>query len=340
VDPNTFASNPLVTALYANPKNMHSVYVEQFNLIAQKEVRATVFTVGYVGELGRQLILQPNWNLPAPPGAGNPTPAYRFATQLPYITTITLSRNGGVSSYHALQTSVQRRYAGGLTLNANYTYARNLTNSFNGSGSTNPLQLIPSRPDYDYGNADIDIRHRAAISVNYAIPFGRNFHGLAAQAAKGWQVNSIAYWQTGLPFTVTNQNAQIRLPGVTTDRPNQLRSAKLANASITKWFDTTAFQAQTPGTAGNEGRNQLYGPRDRRIDLSLFKDFPIHETLKLQFRAEGYNITNTPNFALPTSAFTSTATGFASPTSAFGTISSTAGNEIPRQYQFALKMTF
>lgn len=115
------------------------------------------------------------------------------------------------------------------------------------------------------------------------------------------------------------------------DRPNQIASASVANPAISNWFNTAAFAAQTLGTAGSEGRNALYGPHSRSIDLSMLKTFTIAEQWRLQFRAECFNIANVTNFAAPNSSFGSPA---------FGVISATALNAAPRQFQFALKLLF
>lgn len=340
VDADTFASNPQVTALSANPINLRQTYVEQFNLMLQKEIGANVITVGYVGELGRRMQFQPNADLPAPPGAGNPTPAYKYQAQLPYVNTITYTYGAAESSYHAMQASFQRRYSGGLTVNANYTYARGLTDSFDGGGGyTDPYGLLPTDVRYDYGNSDIDVRHRISMSLDYALPFGKSLKGATGYLARGWQVNSLAYWQTGTPITVENGDPQINLPGVSADRPNQIASTRLSNPSIHEFFNVAAFEPQTLGTPGDEGRNQIYGPHDRRVDVSLFKDFPVREGVIMQFRAECYNISNTPNYAEPNAEF-SLASGVPAPGGTFGAISGTAQNEVPRQFQFALKLHF
>jgi hypothetical protein len=146
----------------------------------------------------------------------------------------------------------------------------------------------------------------------------------------GWQVNAVAFYQTGLPFTVTNGAARMNTGG--TDRPNMTGDPELPGSERTlgRWFDTSVFQAQPQFTAGNSPATTMHGPPHRRIDLSLFKDFGLRADWRLQFRAEVYNVTNIANFANPNSTFGSPA---------FGTISST-GNSIPRQMQFAVKLIF
>jgi hypothetical protein len=105
----------------------------------------------------------------------------------------------------------------------------------------------------------------------------------------------------------------------------------LSGASVAQWFNTGAFQAQPAFTIGNVGRNILTGPRSRHLDLSFFKTFMLNERLRLQFRAEGFNVTNTANFALPNAAIN---------TPGFGSISQLQYLATPRQIQIALKLLF
>lgn len=170
-------------------------------------------------------------------------------------------------------------------------------------------------------------------------------------------MNLLAFWQSGVPFTVLDGVAPV--PSnvsnlVTTDRPNVVsgQSYYPSNRSFTNWINVGAFTAQPAGQVGNETRAQLYGPTQRSADFSLFKDFPIRENMKLQFRAEVYNITNTENFGQPNITITkwsSTVSGFntgapgASPilgAGGFGQITASNAALNPRQYQFALKLIF
>ena len=120
-------------------------------------------------------------------------------------------------------------------------------------------------------------------------------------------MNAIAFWQSGEPYTVTDGQNLINLPNITSDRPNQIsgQSCQASNPSIHDWINYNAFQQQPIGNPGNEGRAQCYGPQWRGLDFSVFKDFTFAEKYKLSFRAEAYNITNTPNFALPNAAISS-----------------------------------
>ena len=164
------------------------------------------------------------------------------------------------------------------------------------------------------------------LSAIYELPFLKNRNGLVATALGGWETTSILTAQSGTAFT----------PTISTDpantgqskRPNRTGSGGLANPTINGWFDLTAFQVPAPFTYGNSGINILRGPRSINWDFGLFKNFRLAERVRLQFRAEFFNFTNTPHFGGPTVNIQSPAAGKIL----------SAGT--PRQIQFALKLMF
>jgi hypothetical protein len=354
-------------------KNFNTSYVQEFNLMVQEQLGANVVTVGGVGELGRHMLFQPNVNIPNPNGpypsdgtTGPPAPpALLTATSLPNVGTVNMDSPAGTTNYYGLQAVFARRFTKGLAFNANYTWAHGLSDAVSGSAGLSTTGLIATNPHYDYGNSAVDIRHRIAINWNYAIPLGDGTHGLRAVAEKGWTWNALIFWQTGQPFTVTdawtnaNGVAQINLPTVTSDRPSVTgKQFRTADPSISGWLSPAAFTPQQPGTAGDEASGQLSGPHTRRADVSFFKNFDLPEKMNLQFRAECFNISNTPNFAIPNATISAWEPGpghtastpiskvgllpgdIPDTTTGFGTITSTAYNINPRQMQFALKLTF
>ena len=336
------ATANLSGALISRGLNQPDGYLEQFNLLLQKEYRGTVFTAGYVAELGRHIFDQiPNIDLPAPAPGATP-PALVYAAQLPRVTSIDYVGNFGASSYNSFQTSLERRVTHGLTANINYTYAHNLDDVFqifdgDGSVTTAGFGNLPSQVStYDYGNSPIDLKSRIAGFFSYDIPFGKSGSHLYKAVAGGLRFNGVGFWQTGTPFTVTsavtqaNGLAYINLPFVTSDKPNVVGPIA-GNHSLSQFFNTSAFAQQAVGTAGNERRNQVFGPNLRRGDLSLFKTIPIREAVHLELRAECFNSTNPPNFAQPNPVLGN---------AAFGSITSTVFNYSGRQFQFAGRFSF
>ena len=226
--------------------------------------------------------------------------------------------------------------------------------------------LRPYDRSYDWGNSDIGIKHRISFRTNYELPFGKNASGVKKIITGGWQANMMAYVQTGIPFSVLNtvtpfnSNVSNLIPA---DRPNVVAGQSYApdNQNYLNWINPLKFSAPAIGQIGNESRAQLYGPPARTADVSIFKDFQLREKLKLQFRAEVYNITNTVNFNQPNINITQWSSrvgvipGFnnnqpfntgapgANPVAGaggFGQITSSNLSMNPRQYQFALKLLF
>jgi hypothetical protein len=308
--------------------------MRQYSLTFERRVGPVTASVGYVGVQGVNLPSTTYYNVPDPTGPvapGTPAPPLLYHEQLPNVTLIDWYRNNGRSNYNSLQTSLRYQPKASLSFNMNYTWSHNLDNVANGS-NLGAQGYVKDDLNYDYGNAPLDIRHHIAGVGTYQLPFGHNLRGIEGILAKGWQGNLLGYWQTGMPVTVSNGSPRVNLPNITSDRPNQLGDASLGGkSSIKRFFDTTKFAPQTLGTLGTAREGSLFGPRDRRLDLSLFKSFTIYRESALQFRWEVFNVTNTPNFGGPDSGLTD---------ANFGEITSTRPQEYPRQMQFALKFSF
>jgi hypothetical protein len=147
-----------------------------------------------------------------------------------------------------------------------------------------------------------------------------------------WQVNGIFYAETGTPFTPLADATPCNCPG-NNNYADTLRSAKILGGvgPGQKWFDVTSFAAPGPNRFGSAGRNSIRGPSLINYDFSVFRTFPIRERVKIEFRSEFYNLTNTPHFANPSNNIN---------TGNFGEITSTLSGYGNRQIQFALRATF
>lgn len=331
----------------------------QYSVTVEKEIVGNVLSVAWVGNKADRLSrVVPNGDLPNPPmtagGCGVtstitlPNPCQPYYNAIPLVASLNnYNTHDGTSNYNALQVTFQRRFSKGLTASGNYTWAHALNNtgSPNGGPQASLIGLWPSNwQTYDYGNSEFDIRHRVALTANYELPFAKSLKGPAGLIASGWQVNGIYSYLTGQPFEVRDAKPQSNI-GYSADRPNALPASSSFGSTLDQFFDTSAFAMQAWGTPGNEGRSPLHGPSQRRLDISVFKDFPIKEGMKLQFRCEMFNITNSPSFAVPgisISGWTSTNPATAVPTQAgnFGKITSTSQFYTPRDIQFALKLLF
>lgn len=342
------ATNPSGSVTAALDTHFRSTYIEQFNLTAEREFGGFVGTLSYVGELGRHVAyylsdyntVTPSICTFTPTAAGCPS-GYnfnnyrRFHATVPNVTSIPYLTSNAISNYHAMQAVVKRRFNKGLDLQVAYTLARLLddaetisNNGGNGFGS-----LAENIPTLEYGNGNLDVRHRVTGTFNYVLPFGQKAHGFAGILARGWQANGLIVWNTGMPFSVTNANNRSGTRPSTTnsDRPNMTGSGKVSQPTISRWFNTNDFVAQPVATFGNERRNQLYGPGLQRVDLSLFKNFDITERFKLEFRTEAFNVLNTTQFTNPTASLGNALNG---------QITSTSNAYNPRLIQFAARVKF
>ena len=381
------------TSIIGVPINQQEAYLEQFNLQLQKEFGGNVVSVGYVGELGRHAEINgaPENQPTNPLLAGTPPLTLGGTTPLgtlpgfAYLKTVGLTEanNWGTSAYNGLQASFVRRFSHGLTTNVNYTWSKTMSDinsnacvssyfatptpcfvdTSNGTGATAPAHVFGFQ-HYAWGNDLLDTPDRITWGVNYQLPFGKSMTGVEGQLFKGWGVNTSGAWQTGLPVTAITAAANTSQLSPT-QYLDQIGSGKLSNPTIHDWFKLTDFVqpatitaaiAGTPvnvGTLGNQRVGQIFGPHQKRVDASLFKDFPIKEQIRLQFRAEVFNLLNQTNFGAPTAsiAFTNNcAVGVlncpGAPVTLSGTRSTTgqinamSTNWNQREIQFALKLIF
>lgn len=301
-------------------------YTQQWNASVQQELpMAMSLTAAYVGTRGTKLQGFPDINQ-AVPGAGPVSSRRPF----PRFDAISGIQTRFDSIYHGLQVTGERRFHSGVNFLIGYTYSHVIDNTSQ-FGDVMDLRNIA----LDRGNAEFDVRHRLVASWVYELPF--RAAGPARHLVQGWQLNGILSLYDGLPLTINSSSNTLNTGRGT--RADRLRSGELPNSQRTlqRWFDTQAFTAPGQQRFGNSGRNILRGPGTKQLDFSLFKEFRFSENQArwLEFRAEFFNLTNTPQFNNPN-------TTFGSP--GFGSISS-AGSPLTlqrtaRQIQFALKLYF
>lgn len=300
-----------------------------YNLTLEREVAAGwMARVGYVGSTATKdrstITLNPAIYTPGGP-TGNPD-ARRRLKEFGEIEQFVQNRD---SQYHSMQLSLNRRYADGFTVRANYTLA-------DLQGTIGGPELAPFfHPQLDqivdtlrHGRLDTLRRHRFVTSWVYDIPGPDD--GVAGTVIGGWQVTGIYQWQTGQPLTIVSgrDNAGWGLGDNRAIKTGQPFDPP-AGSDRTVWFNRAAFAVNPNGTFGETLRGEFFGPSRSILDLGLFKNFRFNNDMNVQFRAEFFNALNRVNFNNPGTNVSSS--------SAFGRI--TAADD-PRIMQFGLKFVF
>jgi hypothetical protein len=324
---------------FANPYDRRTTYSWQYMFNIQRELPMnTLFEVGYLGSVSRHLeaLRAVNEAIPADPAVDR-RPIFE-RSPFPNFGRIQLVDNGGNGSYNSLGVKLTKRYSNGITYLVSYTWAKSIDTATairNQGGDT----LFPQNSycrACEKARSSHDTRHRFVTSALWDLPFGKGRkyaieNAVANGILGGWQLGSILTLQTGFPITVTNgQDASNT--GAFFDRPDSTgRNAALPRGQQdpARFFDTSAFTRNRPGTHGNVGRNTLTGPGIIGWDFSLLKNFNFTESTYLQYRFEAFNFPNHPNWGNPN---TNIASG------AFGTITGTRTNM--RNLQMALKLVF
>jgi hypothetical protein len=205
----------------------------------------------------------------------------------------------GTTNYNSLQARMRANLPG-VSLTAGYTFAKNLgfivPSSVQGGAAMPWLYRT-----YDYGPLPFDISHNLQVTAVAEVPFGKNKRWLSSGKAGlvlgGWQVSALFSRFTGRPFSVVANATSL----------NAVNSFQFANCistphqtgDIYQWYDVSAFAAPSNGTFGNCGQNVLRGPGLINADAGLERRFPIKERFAFRFRAEMFNLSNTPHHASP-----------------------------------------
>jgi hypothetical protein len=286
--------------LRANDPHLRNGYVQQWNLTIQRSfARDWVFEVGYVGNRGTKLTRFWNGNQPHLPGT-----SATLASRRPYpqYSDIEYMDSGGSSSYHALQTRLEKRFSSGLTLLHSFTYGRGLSNV----GAWNdPNGSLTPQNAYDFRSekalAENIVKFNSVTSWIYQLPFGRG-RRLMSQAPRlvedllgNWEFGGIWNWRTGLPVTIGSDScgANCQMGGQRTIRGDVVPGvrATVDNPSADQWFNKAAFVTQST-VFGTAGRDTIWGPGLQQWDFTFAKTLKLAEQRSLQFRGELFNALN------------------------------------------------
>jgi hypothetical protein len=330
--PPTLGVDPPVQFWLLDP-NLRLPYTRQWNLAWEQAVGSKQsVTVGYVGATGRRLLLARLYNQPL---AEWPTAS----------TFLLIQRNQGESSYHGLQVQYQRRLHRGVQALASYTLSRARDN-----GSTDDAVLLPAGQsalrEQQWAPSAFDVRHLFSAALTAEVPRLPG-PGVLRALTKDWSVDLLVRAQSGFPTTpLTNQ----RIAGLDIfflQRPDAVPGQPLYIDDPTvpggRRFNPTAFAVPPIATRqGTFPRNGLRALGAWQVDLALRREFTLREPVRLQLRAELFNVLNHPNFGPPVTSITSPL--FGQPT---GILSQSLGglNALyqmggPRSGQLAVKVLF
>ncbi len=356
----TFAT-PLTNLTLA--PNLPLPYAQDWDLTLQRSLgQDLLLEIGYVGTKGTKLprMIEGNPTVYVPGQSttdnvdqrrehsgctlGDPESACEYASS-------GLIAGVAGSSYNALEASLRKRFSGGLSFLASYTYSKAIddVSSFNIAGSSsipvageNDLAQDPRNLAAERGPSLFDTRHRLVFSYQWSLPFWQHQETWYQHILGGWQLNGIVTAMSGTPFTVFDsrdasvQGSAPEISGFSSNRPN-LVSGQNPNdgpRTVGAWLNASAFSRVIPNINspvqqfGSASRNIALGPRYSNWDLGIAKNFRVAESKDLQFRAELFNLLNHTNFHLPNSDISSP------------TFNQILKAEPPRLLQLALKFLF
>jgi hypothetical protein len=279
-------------------------------------------------------VISPNSQL----GASKTISAAQLLKPYPEFQNVAIYRNNtGSSVYDALEAKLEQRLSHGLSFLASYTYSKLIDPASSVFSSTvlsspNSSSLTDAdtyRPRLERDLSNGDMTNVLSVGAVYQLSKFRG-HGLLTPVLGGWTVNAIGTMQSGMPVTITDSTNNNSFAGVPLQRPNIIGSPQLpaSQRTVTHWFNTAAFTAAPQFTFGNASRNPVRGAPYRDLDMALVKHTALSEKTDLEFRAEVFDITNTPALAQPNGSVGA---------AAFGTITATTTD--PRVVQFALRLS-
>jgi hypothetical protein len=273
-------------------------YIQTWNVTVQQTLKNWLTSAGYVASraIDPQNNLQMNWSPINGGTAGerlNQLTGRTSSTQ--FIGTL------GTNTYDSLQARAQRRFAGGYQVNFTYTFSKAL------GYAITPSVNIPQYFGLNRGPQGTDITHMFSANAIADLPFGKGKRwattGAGAALAGGWQLSAIVVDRTGYPFTATASTATLNAP-FSSQFADCLAPPQLVG-SIFQWYNPSAFAPPSAGRFGTCGTNSLRGPGLFNTNLGVNRAFRVTERFGLDFRADMFNIANTPHHSLGNSSVNS-----------------------------------
>jgi len=281
--------------------------------------------------------------IPANTSLGTPTIARgQLLRPFPRFTTVTLYRNNiGHSTYHSFQSRAERRFSQGLTFTVAHTFSRLIDDAgavFDSAVLTGPVANFQAADSFnkrlEKDASTGNVPHILSSGFVYELPLGRGrarpLRGWRDLVAGGWQLAGIVRMQSGTPVAVTQATNLNAFAGFGIQRPNRITDPVVPSdqRTTTRFFNTAAFAQAPQFTIGNSSRNPVTGPGYNAADVMVEKTFAITERFRTEFRAEAFNVTNTPPLGNPNGSFGNVA---------FGSITTALD---PRVFEIVLKLHF
>ena len=290
------------------PDVVKPAIIQQWNVTLEHQFTGNLtLSAGYVGQDASHLVISDRfWSQPVL-GTAPLQQRRRIYPVMPLVTELVVTNPVGKQNYQGLQVSVRKRLSKGLEFNSSYTWSHALSDNagFYGPAPGNQPNMMQ---DYgnrraEWGSASTDIRHNWITSYNYELPIGkgksvlRNAGGLPNAILGGWMTSGVLTFRTGLPLTI-GESPDTSNAGSLAPRPDAVHNGNLPRGQRGPdlWFDPTAFQRQAPNTFGNAGVGTIVDPGIANVDFALQKRFRMTESKQLEFRAEAFNLFNTPLF--------------------------------------------
>ena len=349
------AINTFPGTVYSQNRNFKQGRVQQMNLNLEQQIPGNiVVTAGYYGSRSSHILVDGlNLNVQLAVTRAARLRAIRWAAVtrrrplrsglFPIRTTS--DRQPTTRSRSKAETKSARH---GIYALIGYTYSHTYDSGMvDGLGSFPGATYwpLPGTHNADWSLSQLNLDHQLTASLTYDLPFGKgkrfggNMNGVANAIVGGWEVDVIERAISGFPLfvvdSVNNSGVNFQWNGNSLNRPDMTCSPKLSHRTIERWFDTSCFQPALVGELGNAPRAPLSGPRFINTDMSFVKHFALpYESMRLDFRAEFFNIFNHPHFYLPGGS-----SGMQDiESSNFGQANATLND--PRFIQLALKVIF
>ena len=282
---------------------IHRGYIQSWNFTVERKLPADwVVSGAYVGTNTVHQLLDIDINSGFPGSGTTGRPLY---ARLGRAITTNMWDGWASANYHSLQVALNRRLSSGLFVKGAYTWSKSISLSDDDGWAGVGRNWLPEMR-WNRSRSGYDRTHMFSIGWLYELPLGANRKwansGLGSRVLGNWQINGTFSAYTGSPFTVTASGASVNAPG-NTQTADLVTPGEVKKIGCTgpgeQFYDALAFRSVSQVRFGNLGRNVLTGPGIVNLNLSLFRTFALTERLKMEFKAESFNFTNTPHFNNP-----------------------------------------